>query len=148
MKFYKFILFIGIAAFLSCKKDKAVNYTVEKTVRTDTSNNSGNFLATKGSLFISVGDTIYSFNAAKDSIAFINVNIDSNKYFGITAINKQHTMSFGISSPGFAAPQLVNNIAGGNCFSAKKTAGNTLYRKAGARENLTRSPLINTCKTA
>lgn len=126
MRFFKlaFIISICITAVWSCKKDASVNYnTVEKIAKTDTSNNSGNFLATKGSLNITVGDTTYSFNAAKDSIAFINVNIDSNKYFGITAINKHHTMSFGISSPGFAAPQLVNTIAGGQLLFSKSSNG-------------------------
>ncbi|MES2807046.1 MAG: hypothetical protein V4619_00375 [Bacteroidota bacterium] len=125
MKFFQFVFIamICVTAVWSCKKDAAVNYTVEKTTRTDTSNNSGNFLATKGSLDITIGDTTYSFNAAKDSIAFINVNIDSNKYFGITAINQQHTMSFGISSPGFAAPQVVNTIAGGQLLFSKSSSG-------------------------
>jgi hypothetical protein len=125
MKFLRFILIVLAFAVVvaSCQKDKAVNLTIQKTVRTDTSNNSGNFLATQGSLHVIVGDSTYTFDATKDSIAFINVNIDSNKYFGITAINKQHTMSFGISSPGFAAPGLINTVAGGQLLFSNKRSG-------------------------
>jgi hypothetical protein len=128
MRFFKVILMVLLFAVVvvSCQKDNAVNLTIEKTARTDTSNNSGNFLATQGSLSISVGDSTYTFDAAKDSIAFINVNIDSNKYFGITAINKQHTMSFGISSPGFASPDLTNTLAGSQLLFSGKGSQYTL----------------------
>jgi hypothetical protein len=135
MRFFKFVfaILICITAVWSCKKDASVNYnTVEKIAKTDTSDNSGNFLATSGSLDITVGGTTYTFNAAKDSIAFINVNIDSNKYFGITAINSEHTMSFGISSPGFAGPQLANTIAGGQLlFSKNGSRQYTLAQRRG-----------------
>jgi hypothetical protein len=42
------------------------------------------------------------------------VRIDDNtRYFGITAINKEHSMSFGISSAGFANSNINDSIAGG-----------------------------------
>jgi hypothetical protein len=116
MKFLRFILIVLFfsAVIISCQKDQAIDMSVSKPgIKVDTSDNSGNFFASKGNLNITVGDSTYTFDATKDSIAFINVNIDSNKYFGITAINKAHTISFGISSPGFASPDLTNNIAGG-----------------------------------
>ena len=115
MKFVRFILVILLfsVAIVSCQKDQSVDTPVTKAaLKPDASNTSENFMAVSGTLNITIDDSTYSFDAAQDSIAFINVNIDSNKYFGITAINKQHTMSFGISSPGFAAPDIVNSIAG------------------------------------
>ncbi|TSJ40226.1 hypothetical protein FO440_10700 [Mucilaginibacter corticis] len=121
MKFVRFILIILFfsAVIVSCQKDQNVDLSLPKATKADTSDNSGNFFAVKGTLNVTVNDSTYTFDATKDSIAFINVNIDSNKYFGITAINKAHTVSFGISSPGFAAPDIVNGIAGGQLlFSA------------------------------
>ena len=75
-------------------------------------NGPGAFLATKGSLNINVGDSTFTFDAAIDSIAFVNVELDSNQYFGITAINKAHTLSFGISSAGVARADTNAAIAG------------------------------------
>jgi len=108
------VLFLSVV-IISCQKDEqSVDGSLTKPIaKADTSDNSGNFFAVKGTLRIRVDDSTYIFDAAKDSIAFINVNIDSNKYFGLTAINKAHTISFGISSPGFAGPELDNSIAGG-----------------------------------
>ncbi|MCC8427231.1 hypothetical protein [Mucilaginibacter sp. UR6-11] len=116
MNFFRFIFIVLFfsAVIISCQKDQSVDVSASKTtIKADTSDNSRNFFASKGTLNITVGDSTYTFDAAKDSVAFINVNIDSNKYFGITAINKAHTVSFGISSPGFASPDLTNTIAGG-----------------------------------
>lgn len=117
MKFFKavFVALFLMAVIVSCQKDEqpANGALISPIAKADTSDNSGNFFATKGTLSITVDDSTYVFDAAKDSIAFINVNIDSNKYFGLTAINKAHTISFGISSPGFAGPGLDNMIAGG-----------------------------------
>ncbi len=137
MRFLKFILIVLLfsVAIASCQKDQAVDLTLEKnTLKADTSNNSGNFFAVSGTLNVTVGDSTYSFDAAKDSIAFINVNIDSNKYFGITAINKAHTMSFGISSPGFAAPDLTNAIAGSQLLFSKRGTQFTLAKDAEPNE--------------
>jgi len=132
------VLFLS-AVVMSCQKDQqSVDGSLTKPVtKPDTSDNSGNFFAVKGSLNITIDDSTYIFDAAKDSIAFINVKIDSVKYYGLTAINKAHTVSFGISSPGFAGPDLTNMIAGGQLlFSAdgkhlkqlalSKNAGNNL----------------------
>lgn len=129
------------AIIVSCQKDQqSADGSLTKPIaltKSDTSDNSGNFFATKGTLSITVDDSTYIFDAAKDSIAFINANIDSNKYFGLTAVNKAHTVSFGISSPGFAGPQLANVIAGGQLlfnadgrhlkqFSLSTSAGNNI----------------------
>lgn len=114
------VLFLS-AMIMSCQKDQQPSdgALAKPLIKADTSDNSGNFFASKGTLSITVEDSTYTFDAAKDSIAFINVKIDSNKYFGLTAINKAHTVSFGISSPGFAGPELDNMIAGGQVlFSA------------------------------
>lgn len=143
MKVFKAVLialFIS-AIVVSCQKDQqqaAADGALSKPLtKADTSDNSGNFFAAQGTLSITVDDSTYTFDAAKDSIAFINVNIDSTKYFGLTAINKAHTVSFGISSPGFAGPDLVNMIAGGQLlfsadgkhvkqFSLSNSVGNNL----------------------
>jgi uncharacterized protein YdeI (BOF family) len=140
MRFLRFILIALLfsVAIISCQKDQSVDLTVEKVaVKADTSNTSGNFLAVSGLLNVTMGDSTYTFDAAKDSIAFINVNIDSNKYFGITAINKQHTMSFGISSPGVAAPNLTNTIAGSQLLfnTGKKSTEYTLSETADESES-------------
>lgn len=141
MKFFRALL-VAIffsAVIVSCQKDEqpADGALVKPLVKPDTSDNSGNFFARKGTLSITVDDSTYTFDATKDSIAFINVNIDSNKYFGLTAINRAHTISFGISSPGFAGPELDNMIAGGQLLfnvdgkhieqlALSKNAGNNL----------------------
>jgi hypothetical protein len=104
----------------SCQKDESVKDldTVKKTAATDSistlniNNTSGNFLAGKGTLTITIEDSTYTFDASKDSVAFINVHNGDNKYFGITAINKAHTMSFGISSIGFASGNINGKVAG------------------------------------
>jgi hypothetical protein len=59
-----------------------------------------NFLAASGTLTFDLQDSTYTFNATEDSIAFVNMSVDNDQYFGITAINKAHTMSFGLSSKG------------------------------------------------
>ena len=104
----------------SCQKDESVKdlNSVKKTAATDSistlsiNNTSGNFLAGKGTLKITIEDSTYTFDATKDSIAFINVHNGDNKYFGITAINKAHTMSFGVSSIGFASAGINGKVAG------------------------------------
>ena len=75
-------------------------------------NGPGTFLAVQGTLKINLEDSTYIFDAAKDSIAFVSIALDSNKYFGITAINKAHTVSFGISSAGVARADTNTVIAG------------------------------------
>jgi hypothetical protein len=107
-----------LAVTESCQKDPAVNEpAVPKTaVAADSTTflSPGNFLAASGTLNIKFNDSTYTFDASKDSIAFISVRVDDNtRYFGITAINKDHNMSFGISSAGFAFSNINRIIAGG-----------------------------------
>jgi hypothetical protein len=73
---------------------------------------SSNFLAASGTLTLKLQDSTYTFNAADDSIAFVNINVGDSKYFGITAINKAHTMSFAISSKGTAAAEVTKGVEG------------------------------------
>lgn len=72
-----------------------------------------NYLATEGILTIKTKDSTYIFDASKDSVAFVNMSVGENRYFGITAINKAHTISFGVSSKGAAADSLNKPVAGG-----------------------------------
>jgi hypothetical protein len=104
-----FLMFSG--AIISCQKDQ--------DIKDDTNNkadsvfsNTDNYLAVKGTLTINLPDSIYSFDAAKDSIAFVNVHSGDSQYFGITAINKAHNMSFGISSAGYALSNINTPVAG------------------------------------
>src|SRR5580658_897380 len=89
------LLAISLLAVTSaCQKDPAVNEPdASKTnIAADSSifSSPGNFLAASGTLKIKYNDSTYTFDAARDSIAFINVRVDENThYFGITAINKE-----------------------------------------------------------
>lgn len=87
----------------------------------------GNFLINKGTLKIKLPDTTYTFDAAQDSIAFVNLNIDGKEYYGVTAINKAHTVSFGISSLGAQIAEMTSNVSG--CQLLLQPAGrlNTAY---------------------
>ncbi len=110
------MLLISVAVS-SCQKDDSVKAIETTKPAVDSAalgltSTPGNFLASKGILKITIEDSNYSFDAATDSIAFINVNNSDNKYFGITAINKAHTMSFGISSEGFASTKTNSKVAG------------------------------------
>lgn len=119
MKVFKNIvfLFLLLAAFTACQKEdeKPVglkagkNDSISAAINLDAP---GTLLAVNGILKITVEDSTYIFDAAKDSIAFVSVDLDSNKYFGITAINKAHTVSFGISSAGVARADTNSIIAG------------------------------------
>jgi hypothetical protein len=71
-----------------------------------------NFLAASGTLTFDLQDSTYTFNATEDSIAFVNISVGDNRYFGITAINKAHTMSFAISSKGTAAAAITKGVEG------------------------------------
>jgi uncharacterized protein YaiE (UPF0345 family) len=103
---------------LSCQKDDSVKEISSSHLKADSVNSlsiltsPGNVLAAKGILQITVKDSTYTFDAEKDSIAFVNVYLENKKYFGITAINKAHTMSFGISSLGDAKANLTSDVAG------------------------------------
>ncbi len=79
----------------------------------------GNYLASSGMLTVTIKDSTYVFDAQKDSIAYVNLYLDNKTYFGITAINKDHTLSFGISSPGFAQANSIKSIAGSQFILTK-----------------------------
>jgi hypothetical protein len=113
------LLFVCFLVFLitsSCQKDVAVKDPEQAKTSIDGSSLPGaanNYLAVRGVLKIKIQDSTYSFDASRDSIAFINVHdADGQRYFGITAINKDHTMSFGISSPGVVYSSINNSVAG------------------------------------
>jgi hypothetical protein len=112
-----FMAILIMAVVSSCQKDDAVTQPDSKTtVNADSSlmASPGNFLAASGTLQVKYNDSTYTFDAEHDSIAFINVHVDSKtNYFGITAINKSHSMSFGISSSGYANSNINSNVAGG-----------------------------------
>ena len=102
------LVFLAMGFFLaSCQKDESVqDLKVTPAIGADTAQKiagqspDNNFLVSKGTLVIKLPDTSYTFDASLDSIAFVNLNNNGKAYFGITAINKAHTVSFGISSVG------------------------------------------------
>jgi len=115
---------------VSCQKDQddvAVQSSAAKTDTSLTLAGPGNYLALKGTLKITIEDSTYTFDAAVDSIAFVNVRSGNGQYFGITAINKAHSMSFGISSSGYAATNLVSPVAGGQFLLSEADKPNTEY---------------------
>lgn len=117
-------------ALYSCQKDSQdpVTTTTSKTdSSTVTLNSPGNDLAVKGTLQISLPDSTYIFDASKDSIAFVNVSSGDKQYFGITAINKAHNMSFGISSAGSAAINVNNIVAGSQLLLSQANKPNVEY---------------------
>jgi len=128
----RFICFILLlSAFVSsCQKDEAVKAaTTEDKADSSlsTAANPGNYLAVKGSLKVKVQDSTYTFNAAQDSIAFVNMTIDGEEYFGVTAINKAHSVSFGISSLGAPIAEMTNNVAGAQFLLSAPGKSNTKY---------------------
>jgi len=125
-RFISIVLLLFVVIISSCQKEQGVK-AIDKAklaLDTDSANtlaiNSapGNFLALKGMLKVTIGDSTYTFDATQDSIAFVNVHLANDQYYGITAINKAHTMSFGISSLGVAAPG-INSIIAGSQFLFK-----------------------------
>jgi hypothetical protein len=133
-KYTYFLLVLCIFLFAissSCQKDEAVKETVNTTLTTDSARIGaigmpGNYLAATGTLKIKIKDSTYTFDASRDSIAFINVHSDTEtRYFGITAINKEHTMSFGISSAGFANSNINSDIAGSQLLLSPGNDGQT-----------------------
>ncbi|MBD1394591.1 hypothetical protein [Mucilaginibacter glaciei] len=109
------LLLSGMAS--SCQKDAtdseiARQQAVVKADSAIAKSSPGNYLALSGTLIIRVQDSTYKFDAATDSIAFVNMNVGDDKYFGVTAINKDHTMSFGLSSKGMAATDVTRGIEG------------------------------------
>ena len=105
----------------SCRKDAIGedSVTSKENLNTDSTHansfvtSPGNYLAVSGLLQIKVNGLTYTFDAGRDSIAFINVSTEGNKkYYGITAVNKEHTMSFGISASGSASFNINTAVAG------------------------------------
>ena len=139
-----------LAVVSSCQKDPAVTSPAQATssLNADSSilSSPGNFLAVTGTLKVKFNDSVYTFDASKDSIAFINVNgDDQNRYFGITAINKEHTLSFGISSAGFAYSNVNRSIAGSQLLfssDASKPAMQLALTKNAATNDLGNISLI------
>jgi hypothetical protein len=120
-------LILLLAVFLSsCQKDENVKVAqpvLDSVQKPSAASIPGNYLATKGVLKIKLKDSTYTFDASQDSIAFININIDGKEYYGVTAINKAHTVSFGISSPGAPIAEMPGNVAG--CQFLISTTGKT-----------------------
>jgi hypothetical protein len=110
-------LILLLAVFItSCQKDE--NVTAAKTdpqLKIDSAEKQaapGNYLAAKGTLKIKLKDSTYTFDASQDSVAFVNISIDGKEYYGITAINKAHTVSFGISTLGAPIAEMPGSVAG------------------------------------
>jgi hypothetical protein len=117
LRYLFFILMLSVLA-VSCTKDEDIKNSPMSLLKADSAKvltattSPANTLAVGGSLKIVLRDSAYTFDASTDSIAVVNLYLDSKKYFGITAINKEHTMSFGISAPGYAKAAVTDSIAG------------------------------------
>ena len=114
-KFFIVFLLLLSGMIVSCQKDQVEGDETSVNTKADSSltlNSPGNNLAVKGTLKLTILDSTYTFDAAKDSIAFVTVSSGNDQYFGITAINKEHNMRFGISSAGKALSNLTSTVAG------------------------------------
>jgi hypothetical protein len=126
-----FCLFVLISALLtSCQKDDSVkNLKADTQLQADsakklnTVSTPGNYLVSKGTLTIKVQDSTYTFNAEEDSIAFVNITINGSQYYGLTAINKAHTVSFGISSSAVPIAEVDSYVSG--CQFLLRSPGKT-----------------------
>lgn len=135
------VVLFGLAS--SCQKDQAVKESMDGRSVADSSkigsvHGSGNYLASRGTLTVKIKDSTYTFDASRDSVAFINIGADGNRFFGITAINKEHTLSFGISSPGFIQSGINSSVAGGQLLVSPGDAGSaqqySLSQRAGQKD--------------
>ncbi len=123
------------AVFLSsCQKDDSVSdlklasqTSADTTQKIVLSGSSGNYLVNKGTLVVKLADTSYSFDALQDSIAFVNLTIEGKAYFGITAINKAHTVSFGISTAGGPIAGKPGSISGCQLLLHPTETSNTAF---------------------
>ena len=104
---------------LSCQKDESVKkLQAENKLMADSAKKAnpaptpGNYLASKGILKVKIRDSTYTFNAEQDSIAFVNININGVEYYGVTAINRAHTVSFGISSSAVPIAEMASYVSG------------------------------------
>ena len=114
IRFLGLILLLAVL-FSSCQKDENVKVAqpvLDSTQKLNAASTPGNYLASKGTLKVKIKDSTYTFDASLDSIAFVNINIEGKEYYGITAINKAHTVSFGISSLGAPIAEMPGNVAG------------------------------------
>lgn len=116
--FFRLIaLLIFGALFSACQKEQNSSDVSRKKIAVARDSSlvnpkPDNYLASGGTLTLQVGDSTYTFNADKDSVAFVNIRAGVNDYFGITAINKVHTISFAISSSGTAVSGLDKGVEG------------------------------------
>lgn len=108
------------AVITSCRKDEDLQGFKNDKDSTALSSSSGSFIATTGELSITFNDSTYVFNAEEDSIAFVRVDTAGNKYFGITAINNTHSMSFGISGLGEATGKSSTKVEGSQFLFANE----------------------------
>lgn len=129
---YVSLILLLSVLIVSCQKDTGEQALDEKKIALNADSvlsaaSPDNFLAAEGILTIKMRDTTYTFDAAKDSVAFVNMSAGDNRYFGITAINKEHTMSFGVSSKGAAADSLTKPVAGGQLLMMADVMHNKQY---------------------
>jgi hypothetical protein len=130
---YIFFIMLLTVVFISCQKDAEVKEVSQLSLKADSASSlatisaPGNVLAVTGTLKITIQDSTYTFDAAEDSIAFVNLYLDSKKYFGITAINKAHTMSFGISSSGYAGTNVTSTVAGSQFLFSRSNKPSIQY---------------------
>jgi len=136
MRTIRYILFMMLIFFLavSCQKDEdikgnetALNKADSAKILNAATTQPSNILAVTGTLKITIKDSTYTFDAATDSIAIVNVYLENQKYFGITAINKAHTISFGVSSLGYAAANITKDIAGSQLLFNINNKSNVQY---------------------
>jgi hypothetical protein len=136
-----FCLFMLISAlFISCQKDEnvknlktATSLQADSSIQLNSVSTPGNYLASKGTLKIKIQDSTYTFDAEQDSIAFVNINISGEEYYGVTAINKAHTVSFGISSSAVPIAEMTSFVSGCQFLlraPGKKNLEYTLTRNA------------------
>jgi hypothetical protein len=131
MRFAGFILLLAVFV-TSCQKDESVDAAkttpqlkLDSIERQNTA--PGNYLATAGTLKIRLKDSTYTFDASLDSVAFVNISIDGKEYYGITAINKEHTVSFGISTLGAPIAEMPGSVAGCQFLLNAGNKTNTTY---------------------
>ncbi|MFA6085583.1 hypothetical protein [Mucilaginibacter sp.] len=126
-----FILLLSGMA-MSCQKeasDKEIEQQ-QAAMKADSAiakSSPGNYLAVGGTLTFKIQDSTYTFDALQDSVAFVNMSVDDDQYFGITAINKAHTMSFGLSSKGMAGTNVSRAIEGSQLILRPDAMHNQQY---------------------
>lgn len=117
--FSSLLLFAVVTS--SCRKDEDIATVTDNNAAAGLAKQTpGIFLATSGKLKINIEDTTYTFDAGKDSIAFVKVDTAGSQYFGVTAINKEHSISFGISGLGIAVNKVSTKVAGSQFLFSNK----------------------------